>query len=523
MPIICHKFSSPENRGQMIKNYLGFATFSPQSAANNRTFMRTGWRESGHQSKKWVAILLIPALLLSSLGIVLTESAPVLAAPAAITHNLYYDLATDPLSDWTIVNGGAYRTGIRIESTVNTLWYYRDDLDIDNHKAFQIEAVVSGSAMSADGELGARMWVKFRDDSMSPGECINIEVRFVQVCGGYQIDMMDGNTGWLVARLDKDWTKTSPRLRVRIKRQEVSGQDYILLQSEESSSWDDPAQPNNLNTINSQAVAVQFLTVAPGDSEIGFGNPVAGNYYSDWESVHITTASDLTTVLPYWPPKPTAPILVHDDKGTGNPQGVDFSDNLTDLYLANDTATPTLDANGMTLIGVARTNPGNELWYFAGINDNQTVHGRVKVSDVSGRSRTSNDSSLLIQTEPINTPIPATVDIDPNTLNSKSQSDNNGFTTYIELPAGYDVGQISVSTVRLIINGVTIFPQTTSTSVGDYDSDMVLDRMVKFARQAVITALGGETGDIGITVTGQLNDGSVFTGSDTIKVINPGK
>jgi hypothetical protein len=36
-------------------------------------------------------------------------------------------------------------------------------------------------------------------------------------------------------------------------------------------------------------------------------------------------------------------------------------------------------------------------------------------------------------------------------------------------------------------------------------------------------ALAGKTGDITITVTGQLNDGRVFTGSDIIKVINPGK
>jgi hypothetical protein len=47
--------------------------------------------------------------------------------------------------------------------------------------------------------------------------------------------------------------------------------------------------------------------------------------------------------------------------------------------------------------------------------------------------------------------------------------------------------------------------------------------MVKFDRQAVITALAGKTGDIGMTVTGQLNNGHVLTGSNTIKVIDPGK
>ena len=47
--------------------------------------------------------------------------------------------------------------------------------------------------------------------------------------------------------------------------------------------------------------------------------------------------------------------------------------------------------------------------------------------------------------------------------------------------------------------------------------------MVKFDRQAVINALAHKIGNIVITVTGQLNNGCDFTGTDTIKVINPGK
>lgn len=49
------------------------------------------------------------------------------------------------------------------------------------------------------------------------------------------------------------------------------------------------------------------------------------------------------------------------------------------------------------------------------------------------------------------------------------------------------------------------------------------DRMVKFDRQAVITALAGTTGNVTVTVSGQLNDGRSFTGTDMVKVINPGK
>ena len=121
------------------------------------------------------------------------------------------------------------------------------------------------------------------------------------------------------------------------------------------------------------------------------------------------------------------------------------------------------------------------------------------------------------------TVIGAKVNIDPNTMNLKSQGAQNSFTAYIELPSGYDVGLINVASVKLSVNGVSIAAQLTPTSVGDYDGDKVPDRMVKFDRQAVIKALAEKTGDIVMIVTGQLTDGHAFTGSDTIKVTNPGK
>ena len=119
--------------------------------------------------------------------------------------------------------------------------------------------------------------------------------------------------------------------------------------------------------------------------------------------------------------------------------------------------------------------------------------------------------------------ISAVVDIDPNTLNLKSQSDQNAMTAYIELPTGYDVAQINVATVKLDVMGTMISAQLTPTSVGDYDNDGVPDRMVKFNRQAVIAALAGRTGDIMLTLSGKLSDGTEFNGVDTINVINPGK
>jgi PKD repeat protein len=116
----------------------------------------------------------------------------------------------------------------------------------------------------------------------------------------------------------------------------------------------------------------------------------------------------------------------------------------------------------------------------------------------------------------------ATIDINPETLNLKSKGGENSMTAYIELPGGYDVRQISVASIRLNVSGKMISAQSTPTSIGDYDGDGFYDLMVKFDRQVVISALGG-TGQITMTVSGKLNNGPEFTGSDTIKVINPGK
>ena len=153
-----------------------------------------------------------------------------------------------------------------------------------------------------------------------------------------------------------------------------------------------------------------------------------------------------------------------------------------------------------------------------------------KAKDAAGNEGTATQKVTV-------TIISAKVNIDPNTLNLKSQSDKNAITAYIELPSGYDVGQINVSTVKLVVNGVTIAAQLSPTSVGDLDRDGIPDRMVKFDRQAVISATSNTEGglwsaiarllglkvDLKLVVNGSLNDGRYFTGEDTIKAILPGK
>lgn len=114
--------------------------------------------------------------------------------------------------------------------------------------------------------------------------------------------------------------------------------------------------------------------------------------------------------------------------------------------------------------------------------------------------------------------IEATIDIKPETLNLKSMG--NWVTAYIELPDGYDVADIGVSTLTL---EDTIPAEDHPAGVGDYDADGIPDLMVKFDRQALIEYLDGATGEVTLRVRGELGDGTPFEGSDTITAINKGK
>jgi parallel beta-helix repeat protein len=113
--------------------------------------------------------------------------------------------------------------------------------------------------------------------------------------------------------------------------------------------------------------------------------------------------------------------------------------------------------------------------------------------------------------------IEATIDIDPDTLNLTSKG--RWITAYIELPAGYDVADINVST--LLLNG-SVQAESKPASIGDDDNDEIIDLMVKFDRALVEGLL--EVGDnVEITVSGSLSDGTQLAGTDTIRVIRKGK
>ena len=104
----------------------------------------------------------------------------------------------------------------------------------------------------------------------------------------------------------------------------------------------------------------------------------------------------------------------------------------------------------------------------------------------------------------VESPVPAEVRIEPETLNLNS---SGNFTAFITLPDCYDVADINVSTVECegapAIDGEII-------QSGD-------TLMVKFDREDLVGVEPGE--EVEMTVTGEMVTGKIFEGSDTIRVI----
>lgn len=118
---------------------------------------------------------------------------------------------------------------------------------------------------------------------------------------------------------------------------------------------------------------------------------------------------------------------------------------------------------------------------------------------------------FILQTETI-------IDFDPDILNLEGEG--RFVTTYIELPEGYGISQIDISSIML--NGL-VPALSKPIESDDYDGNGKPDLMVKFDRPEVQAILSPGEGII-ITLTGKVfYNGSYidFKGSDVIKVIDP--
>jgi len=120
----------------------------------------------------------------------------------------------------------------------------------------------------------------------------------------------------------------------------------------------------------------------------------------------------------------------------------------------------------------------------------------------------------------------ATIDIDPDTLNLRSKG--KWITAYIELPEGYNIEDINVSTIML---NDTVPAELRPVTIGDYDDDGIPDLMVKFERAEVISYIIANINvtklfeerfmTISLTITGYLNDGIQFKGDDAVRIRMP--
>ena len=111
----------------------------------------------------------------------------------------------------------------------------------------------------------------------------------------------------------------------------------------------------------------------------------------------------------------------------------------------------------------------------------------------------------------------ANVDINPQSLNLKSRG--RWITCYVELPEGYNVSDVDISTIML---DTTISADlSVSIVIGDYDNDAVLDLMVCFNRTVVAEYILSKNvvfGNITLEVSGKLYNGAEFIGTDTVLV-----
>jgi hypothetical protein len=328
---------------------------------------------------------------------VFTTGSPPLSPPGLTNLSFTLDeVNDDPL--WVKTGTGSI---IPVSDAVDgPLCITRSDYDISGARNFMIEAVVSSLLPGSPGEAGARIWVKVHSEL-----CVtDFQYQFIQIrlmketnnnnnfIGLYDnsgnLAQMDGGGD---AKIILRWDTASPRYRIRLMRLG----DEIIMQAEPSDVWDNDALCQSisvpLNTTNFPP-----LVGPPNTNEIGFGNAMAaGNMTSTWESIHITTANNNTTTLPYWPVSPPVPILILEDNG--NLPGIYFYAYCSGRpYLLSDIFTPHLLVNGLDYTKDPKTNPDNEFYNFSGISPGEQADGYVVITDVSGRSTAGSCAYIIV-------------------------------------------------------------------------------------------------------------------------------
>lgn len=106
------------------------------------------------------------------------------------------------------------------------------------------------------------------------------------------------------------------------------------------------------------------------------------------------------------------------------------------------------------------------------------------------------------------------VNINPKTLNPKSKGGDHSVTVKIDFPASIKASSVDLQTVKMSFNGSSIYAKESNYSNNNRSLT------VKFNRQDLIALIGGQTGTVSLTVSGNTTDGEGFVGSNTIKVLS---
>lgn len=165
---------------------------------------------------------------------------------------------------------------------------------------------------------------------------------------------------------------------------------------------------------------------------------------------------------------------------------------------------------------------GSLIWKFHGgklfKGGPAVANGKLFIGNVNG--------TLFALGESTPGHVEATIDCDPDTLNLRSRG--KWITCYVELPAGFSPKDIDPRTV--LLNDILLpdltpkygFVKSEGSYIVDHNNDGTEERMFKFNRSEVGDMLPSGI-DVVLTISGELLDGTVFEGSDTINVFNAPK
>lgn len=235
-----------------------------------------------------------------------------------------------------------------------------------------------------------------------------------------------------------------------------------------------------------------------------------GELYSGWmplASFMVNTANDA----------PGAPTLHSPSDGSS----IDTLTPALSVYNATDPDSDLLTydfevySNGaliQSITGVPQNLSGiTSASLTTALTDNTTYNWRARAYDGDRYGAWMDMAEFSVHLPVTN--ITGTIDFDPNTLNQKSQG--KWVVVYIELPQGYNVSDIIISSI--LFEG-TIPAEPWPYNIGDYDKDGISDLMVKFKRADVINLL--PNGDNIIVHVKGIVGTKTFEGFDIIRVIH---